>query len=142
MKATMNKEIKTMKKAESAAGRSSVRYLLELAESCRGLLVSSVVFAVLGAVSGIVPYLAVSGMIIRICSGNYCLRDIGLTASMGWRDISGSLFCPPCPQYVHIVRRLPCLKISALGLRQNCRAFRWDLYSTSKIGRASCRERV
>ena len=73
MKATMNKEIKTMKKVESAAGRSSVRYLLELAESCRGLLVSSVVFAVLGAVSGIVPYLAVSGMIIRICSGNYCL---------------------------------------------------------------------
>ena len=91
MKATMNKEIKTMKKAESAAGRSSIRYLLELAESCRGLLVSSVVFAVLGAVSGIVPYLAVSGMIIRICSGHYCLRDIGLTASMALAGYIGQL---------------------------------------------------
>ena len=91
MKATINKEIKTMKKAESAAGRSSVRYLLELAESCRGLLVSSVVFAVLGAVSGIVPYLAVSGMIIRICSGHYCLRDIGLTASMALAGYIGQL---------------------------------------------------
>lgn len=51
--------------------KNTLHRLFEFAGSCKGLLLSSVVFAVLGAGFGIVPYIAVSRIIIQICAGDY-----------------------------------------------------------------------
>ena len=51
--------------------KKTLHRLFEFAESCKGLLTGSVVFAVLGAGFGIIPYIAVSRIIIQICSGDY-----------------------------------------------------------------------
>ena len=56
--------------------KNTLYRLFEFAESCKGLLLSSVVFAVLGAGFGIVPYIAVSRIIIQICAGDYSLKSI------------------------------------------------------------------
>lgn len=56
--------------------KKTLHRLFEFAESCRGLLVSSVVFAVIGAGCGIIPYIAVSRIIIQICAGDYSLKSI------------------------------------------------------------------
>lgn len=56
--------------------KSTLHRLFEFAESCRGLLAASVAFAVLGAAFGIIPYIAVSRIIIQICAGDYHLSFI------------------------------------------------------------------
>lgn len=56
--------------------KKTLHRLFEFAESCRGLLISSVVFAVIGAGCGIIPYIAVSRIIIQICAGDYSLKSI------------------------------------------------------------------
>ena len=45
-----------MKNSEHTNQKNALQYLLELAKPCKGLLISSVIFAVLGAASGIVPF--------------------------------------------------------------------------------------
>ena len=69
-----------MKNSEHTNQKNALQYLLELAKPCKGLLISSVIFSVLGAAAGIVPYLAVSRLIIRICAQNYTLQAIFVTA--------------------------------------------------------------
>ena len=91
MEPDMNKERKAMKKTGCGAGKSSARYLLKLAESCRKELAGSVIFAVLGAASGIVPYIAVSRIAILICKGDYEVRDIVLTALVALTGYMGQL---------------------------------------------------
>lgn len=61
---------------------SSVKRLLMFAASCKNLLVSSVVLAVLGALAGIMPYLAVSKIIINVCSRDYNLSAIAVMAAI------------------------------------------------------------
>ena len=56
--------------------KKTLHRLFEFAESYKGLLTGSVVFAVLGAGFGIIPYIAVSRIIIQICSGDYSLKSI------------------------------------------------------------------
>lgn len=56
--------------------KNTLHRLFEFAKPCRGLLAESVIFAVLGAGFGIVPYIAVSRIIIQICSGDYSLQPI------------------------------------------------------------------
>ena len=56
--------------------RNTLHRLFEFASSCKDLLLSSVVFAVLGAGFGIVPYIAVSRIVIQICIGDYSLKTI------------------------------------------------------------------
>ena len=56
--------------------KNTLHRLFEFAGSCKGLLLSSIVFAVLGAGFGIVPYVAVSRIIIQICAGDYSLKSI------------------------------------------------------------------
>lgn len=56
--------------------KNTLHRLFEFAKPCRGLLAKSVIFAVLGAGFGIVPYIAVSRIIIQICSGDYSLQPI------------------------------------------------------------------
>ena len=56
--------------------KKTLHRLFEFAESCRGLLVSSVVFAVIGAGCGIIPYIAVSRIIIQICAFCNCVFQL------------------------------------------------------------------
>ncbi|QUY19092.1 ABC transporter ATP-binding protein [Treponema vincentii] len=64
---------------------------MELAKPCKRLLVTSVIFAVLGAAAGIVPYLAVSRLIIRICARDYTLQAIFVTALIALAGYLGQL---------------------------------------------------
>ena len=80
-----------MKTSENNTRKSSARYLLEFAEPCRKLLVSSVILAVLGAAAGIIPYLAVSKGIIWICAGDYRMSDILLMALAALTGYLGQL---------------------------------------------------
>ena len=80
-----------MKKAEHTAEKNALQYLFGLAKPCKGLLISSVIFAVLGAAAGIVPYLAVSRLIIRICAHNYTIQTIFVTALIALGGYLGQL---------------------------------------------------
>lgn len=60
--------------------KNTLHRLFEFAKPCKSLLVSSVIFAVLGAGFGIIPYITVSRIIIQICSGDYNLKSIILMA--------------------------------------------------------------
>lgn len=80
-----------MKKAEHTAEKNALQYLFGLAKPCKGLLISSVIFAVLGAAAGIVPYLAVSRLIIRICAHNYTIQIIFVTALIALGGYLGQL---------------------------------------------------
>ena len=65
-----------MSKKENSSQESSIKQLLTFATACKNLLVSAVILAVLGAVAGIVPYLAVSKIIIALCAKDYNVRII------------------------------------------------------------------
>lgn len=79
------------KNSEHTAKKNALQYLFGLAKPCKGLLIRSVIFAVLGAASGIVPYLAVSRLIIRICAQNYTLQAIFVTALIALGGYLGQL---------------------------------------------------
>ena len=74
------------------AEKTALQYLLELAKPCKRLLITSVIFAVLGAAAGIVPYLAVSRLIIRICARDYTLQAIFITALIALAGYLGQLY--------------------------------------------------
>ena len=76
---------------EHTAEKTALQYLFGLAKPCKSLLISSVIFAVLGAASGIVPYLAVSRLIIRICARDYTLQAIFVTAFIALAGYLGQL---------------------------------------------------
>ncbi len=83
---------KLSKTGEHTAEKTALQYLLELAKPCKRLLITSVIFAVLGAAAGIVPYLAVSRLIIRICAYNYTLQAIFVTALIALAGYLGQLY--------------------------------------------------
>ena len=80
------------KTGEHTAEKTALQYLLELAKPCKRLLVTSVIFAVVGAAAGIVPYLAVSRLIIRICARDYTLQAIFVTALIALAGYLGQLY--------------------------------------------------
>ena len=80
------------KTGEHTAEKTALQYLLELAKPCKRLLATSVIFAVLGAAAGIVPYLAVSRLIIRICARDYTLQAIFVTALIALAGYLGQLY--------------------------------------------------
>ena len=82
---------KLSKTGEHTAEKTALQYLLELAKPCKRLLVTSVIFSVLGAASGIIPYLAVSRLIIRICARDYTLQAIFVTALIALGGYLGQL---------------------------------------------------
>ena len=55
----------------SNAGQSAASILMGFARPCKGMLAGSVVLAVLGALCGMVPYIAASRGIIMVCSEDY-----------------------------------------------------------------------
>ena len=81
-----------LKTGEHTAEKTALQYLLELAKPCKRLLITSVIFAVLGAAAGIVPYLAVSRLIIRICARDYTLQAIFVTALIALAGYLGQLY--------------------------------------------------
>ena len=83
---------KLSKTGEHTAEKTALQYLLELAKPCKRLLATSVIFAVLGAAAGIVPYLAVSRLIIRICARDYTLQAIFVTALIALAGYLGQLY--------------------------------------------------
>ena len=80
------------KTGEHTAEKTALQYLLELAKPCKRLLVTSVIFAVLGAAAGIIPDLAVSRLIIRICARDYTLQAIFVTALIALAGYLGQLY--------------------------------------------------
>lgn len=82
---------KLSKTGEHTAEKTALQYLLELAKPCKRLLATSVIFAVLGAAAGIIPYLAVSRLIIRICARDYTLQAIFVTALIALAGYLGQL---------------------------------------------------
>lgn len=65
---------------EKKKKNNAFRWILHFAGQCRGRLTASVLLAMLGSACGVVPYLAVTQIIIRILGKNYDLVPIGLLA--------------------------------------------------------------
>lgn len=65
---------------EKKKKNNAFRWILHFAGQCRGRLSASVLLAILGSACGVVPYLAVTQIIIRILGKNYDLVPIGLLA--------------------------------------------------------------
>lgn len=65
---------------EKKKKNNAFRRILHFAGQCRGRLTASVLLAILGSACGVVPYLAVTQIIIRILGKNYDLVPIGLLA--------------------------------------------------------------
>ena len=54
---------------------SAMTILMDFAKPCKGKLIGSVILAVLGALCGMIPYLAVSRGIIMICHEDYAFSN-------------------------------------------------------------------
>lgn len=65
-------------------------WILRFAKQCKNTMIASVLLAVLGSVCGIVPYLAVSQIIILICSQDYGLMMIGIWTAVALLGYLGS----------------------------------------------------
>lgn len=65
---------------EQTKKNNAFRWILRFAGQCRGRLTASVLLAVLGSACGVIPYLAVTQIIIRLLSRNYELAPIGFLA--------------------------------------------------------------
>lgn len=57
---------------------STFCWILQFAAQCRGKIVTSVLLAILGSVFGIIPYFAVSQIVIQICGQNFSMTTIGI----------------------------------------------------------------
>lgn len=81
-------------------------WVLRFATQCKGKMAASVLLAVLGSVCGIVPYFAVSQIVIQICGQNYDLIPMFLgacrTSGLIWGAPGLERFLP----YLAIVRLL------------------------------------
>ncbi len=69
---------------------NTFNWILRFAGQCKGKMTASVLLAVLGSVCGVVPYWAVSQIVILICSQNYALAPIGLWAAIALLGYLGS----------------------------------------------------
>lgn len=75
---------------EQSKKNNTFRWILHFAGQCRGMLTASVLLAVLGSACGVIPYLAVSRIIIRLLDRNYNLTSIGLLALFAFLGYLGS----------------------------------------------------
>lgn len=70
----------------------TIRWLLRFARSCRGKLTASVLLAALGCASGMIPYLAVSRILILVCGGEYGLGAVAGCAALGLLGYLGNVW--------------------------------------------------
>ena len=66
--------------------------LMRFARPCRGKLTASVLLAILDSACGVVPYLAVSQILIRLCGGNCDFGPIAGYALLGLAGYLGNVW--------------------------------------------------
>lgn len=71
---------------------NTFRWILQFAAQCRGKMTASVLLAILGSVCGVVPYLAVTQIVIQICGQNYALVPIALWALIALLGYLGNVW--------------------------------------------------
>lgn len=76
----------------SNAGQSAASILMGFARPCRGMLAGSVVLAVLGALCGMVPYIAASRGIIMVCREDYDFGGFALLAGIALAGYLGQVW--------------------------------------------------
>ena len=76
----------------SNAGQSAASILMGFARPCKGMLAGSVVLAVLGALCGMVPYIAASRGIIMVCSEDYDFGGFALLAGIALAGYLGQVW--------------------------------------------------
>ena len=59
---------------------SAMTILMDFAKPCKGKLIGSVILAILGALCGMIPYVAVSRGIIMICHEDYAFSKLAFLA--------------------------------------------------------------
>ena len=71
---------------------SAMTILMDFAKPCKGKLIGSVILAVLGALCGMIPYIAVSRGIIMICHENYAFSKLAFLALIALAGYLGQVW--------------------------------------------------
>lgn len=71
---------------------SAMTILMDFAKPCKGKLIGSVVLAVLGALCGMIPYIAVSRGIIMICHEDYAFSKLAFLALIAFTGYLGQVW--------------------------------------------------
>lgn len=71
---------------------SAMTILMDFAKPCKGKLIGSVILAVLGALCGMIPYLAVSRGIIMICHEDYAFSKLAFLALFAFAGYLGQVW--------------------------------------------------
>ena len=71
---------------------SAMTILMDFAKPCKGKLIGSVILAVLGALCGMIPYLAVSRGIIMICHEDYAFSKLAFLALIAFTGYLGQVW--------------------------------------------------
>lgn len=72
--------------------KAAMEFLMEYAKPCKDKLIFSVILAVLGAVCGMIPYIAVSNGIVMVCRLHYDLRAFLLIAAAALAGYLGQVW--------------------------------------------------
>ena len=71
---------------------SAMTILMDFAKPCKGKLIGSVILAVLGALCGMIPYIAVSRGIIMICHEDYAFSKLAFLALIAFAGYLGQVW--------------------------------------------------
>ena len=71
---------------------SAMTILMDFAKPCKGKLIGSIVLAVLGALCGMIPYIAVSRGIIMICHEDYAFSKLAFLALIAFAGYLGQVW--------------------------------------------------
>ena len=71
---------------------TAMTHLMDFAKPCKGKLIGSVILAVLGALCGMIPYLAVSRGIIMICHEDYAFSKLAFLALIAFAGYLGQVW--------------------------------------------------
>lgn len=71
---------------------SAMTILMDFAKPCKGKLIGSVVLAALGALCGMIPYIAVSRGIIMICHEDYAFSKLAFLALIAFAGYLGQVW--------------------------------------------------
>ena len=71
---------------------SAMTILMDFAKPCKGKLIGSVILAILGALCGMIPYVAVSRGIIMICHEDYAFSKLAFLALIAFAGYLGQVW--------------------------------------------------
>ena len=72
--------------------KSAMTILMDFAKPCKGKLIGSVILAILGALCGMIPYIAVSRGIIMICHEDYAFSKLVFLALIAFAGYLGQVW--------------------------------------------------